>query len=115
MQLYVLMFGHWVGDFVFQNSWMALNKARNWKALFAHVAVYSAALLFFAAFVTSSWSGLAAFAGVNFALHLFIDAISSRISQHFWLADDKHKFFTTIGFDQFLHFACLAATSHYFL
>lgn len=35
-----LLMAHLLGDWLLQTEWQAQNKASNWKALFAHVAVY---------------------------------------------------------------------------
>jgi hypothetical protein len=40
-----LFIGHLVGDWLLQTEWQAQNKADNWKAMLAHVAVYHAVLL----------------------------------------------------------------------
>lgn len=113
--LYILMFAHWVGDFVLQSGWMALNKGRCWKALLAHVCVYAVVLGAFAAFLTASWTGLACFVGANFVLHLLVDSVTARMTMRFWQFENKRRFFLTLGFDQFLHFLCLAATGARFL
>ena len=42
-----LLFGHLFGDYVFQNSWMALNKSKDWKPLVAHCALYSTIVITF--------------------------------------------------------------------
>ena len=37
----VLFLAHLVGDFLFQTTWMASNKATKWMPLLAHVVVYT--------------------------------------------------------------------------
>ena len=39
-----IVFAHWVSDFVLQSHWMATNKSKNWQALLAHVATYTASM-----------------------------------------------------------------------
>ena len=39
-----IVFAHWVSDFVLQSGWMATNKSKNWRALLAHVATYTASM-----------------------------------------------------------------------
>ena len=46
--IYVLLMAHFVGDFICQTDWMALNKSKRWDALALHVGVYSAVLFSFA-------------------------------------------------------------------
>lgn len=40
-----LVLTHLLADWLLQNEWQAVNKARNWVALLSHVAVYHAVLL----------------------------------------------------------------------
>ena len=40
-----LLVAHLIGDWLLQTEWQALNKARNYRALFSHVAVYSTVML----------------------------------------------------------------------
>lgn len=40
----VLFLAHLVGDYLFQTSWMAMNKAKHWGALLVHSAVYTLVL-----------------------------------------------------------------------
>lgn len=40
-----LVIGHLLGDWLLQTEWQAQNKADNWGAMLAHVAVYHAVIL----------------------------------------------------------------------
>lgn len=40
-----LLVAHFVGDWLLQTEWQALNKAQNYRALLSHVAVYSTVML----------------------------------------------------------------------
>jgi hypothetical protein len=106
---------HFIGDFLLQSNWMALNKSKSWRALLAHCAVYSACFLPF---------GLA-FAGITFLGHVLTDAVTSRITSKLWFFEQaaggvnewhyipggkRHWFFVTIGADQLIHYAALTAT-----
>lgn len=118
MNLYVLFFAHWVGDFVLQGRWMANNKSKSLRALGAHVAVYTATILIACVLLgtgTGSGRSVLAFAGVTGMLHLLTDAITSRITSHLHRRGMMRGFFTTIGFDQYLHFVALVAANRYFL
>lgn len=96
----LLMTLHYVGDFLLQSDWMATNKSSSFKALSAHVAVYS---LMFLPFGWEFWS-------VTFVLHWITDAVTSRITARLWLADERHWFFCMIGADQLLHLYMLVGT-----
>ena len=119
--LYILMFGHWVGDFICQTNWMAMGKSKRMVPLVAHVAVYTLVVTLFAC-VAVDWEGkewwsmsILLFAASNAGLHLVVDFITSRISSYFYSKKDMHKFFITIGFDQYLHFVSIVLTARHFL
>ncbi|KUO71920.1 MAG: hypothetical protein APF81_07675 [Desulfosporosinus sp. BRH_c37] len=42
----LLLLAHLVGDFPFQTSWMAMNKANKWLPLFVHSTLYTAIIGF---------------------------------------------------------------------
>lgn len=95
-----LLVVHTIADFFLQSDWMALNKSKQWNALFLHCAVY--ALCF-------TWLG-PLFVLVTFATHTITDAITSRINAKLWVANQRHWFFCAIGVDQLIHFVTLALT-----
>lgn len=99
----LILLAHFFGDFIAQSSWMATNKSSSNKALLFHVIVYT----FFLALINPVW------ALVNGGLHLIIDYVTSRITKRLWETGNTHDFFVVIGFDQFLHAACLLATYAY--
>ena len=53
------------------------------------------------------------FALLNGALHFCVDFCTSRVTKRLWEAKQIHWFFTVIGFDQVLHYTCLALTYHW--
>ena len=99
----VLLLVHTIADFFLQTDWMAVNKSKNWLALFTHVLVYS--LCF------SIW-GLQFFL-ITFATHFVTDAVTSRVTSKLWAANQRHWFFVTIGVDQLCHFTTLTLTYSY--
>lgn len=117
--LLLLFFLHWFGDFVCQTRWMADNKSKNLAALTSHVAVYTLVLTFGVLFYVGLWGGLNEwllyFALANFVLHWLTDITTSQFTKYFWAKKDIHKFFATIGFDQFIHQVCLVVTARTFL
>jgi hypothetical protein len=108
-----IVFAHWVGDFVLQNNSMAINKSHSIYWLSIHVAAYItgvAAVLFLSlGFFSIKWLA------VNAMLHWIVDFITSKINSRLNKLEDKHWFFTAIGFDQMLHYVCLFATTKAFL
>lgn len=116
---------HFLGDFVLQNNWMALNKSKSLKALGAHVGVYT--LCFFPRGVY--------FMLALFFLHFVTDFFTSRLTSRLWflkvndmvnvvgpgkeewilvqfLEKKRHWFFVAIGFDQLLHLVQIAFLLH---
>lgn len=100
--LFILLV-HFIGDFILQSDWMALNKSKSSWALFLHSMVYMAFLLcatwpLFGCF----WFGL-----INGGAHGAIDAVTSKWTAWLWKRDQRHWFFVVIGLDQFIHTALL--------
>lgn len=114
---------HWIGDFVLQTHWMASNKSKNLNALLSHVAVYyvtlviGTSLLFWYVFGAdgSLWAMLTIWWMANGILHFAVDHVTSRINGWLWNKGDYHNFFVSVGFDQFVHYACLFATASWML
>lgn len=89
--IYVLLVAHFVGDFICQSDWMAVNKSQRWDALALHVAVYTT-VLFFAAGAIASLPNVSdelpvLWLAVNAAAHFVQDAITSRINARLWFID----------------------------
>lgn len=112
---------HFLGDFILQSDWMALNKSKAWDVLFIHCAVYSAC--FFA------WGPH--FMALTFVLHFAVDFCTSRLTSKLWFMEiaqidwpgetrrmlyqpktpnPRHWFFVMIGLDQLIHYTMLILT-----
>lgn len=136
--IYVLLVAHFVGDFIFQSDWMALNKGKRWDALALHVGVYTGVLLAFIAWANFLRHGYGPvepalwFVGVNAVAHFVQDAITSRINGRLWflpqvgqgmrpewiqveVKNTRHWFFVGIGADQLLHYLTLFVTAGWWL
>lgn len=113
----IMLFGHWLADFVWQPDWMGKGKSKNFGILMHHgVRITVGALgtaLILAILFDGSVKGAVVWALVNGLAHVAIDAVTSRITGHFWAKEQTHNFFTTIGFDQFLHLALATVTLAY--
>ncbi len=121
MKLYeilVILIVHWIADFVCQTDEMALGKSKRWKPLLDHTSLYTG--LFFIPMlilftINSEWSMHtywvnAGFLGMTFICHTAIDYYTSRAHSQFWQEKKNHAFFTSIGFDQLLHYFQLFIT-----
>lgn len=111
-----LFFIHWLADFVCQSRWMAENKGENPLVLTAHVAVYSLVLFCGMAILDLfDVALLIAFVACNAFLHWITDLLTSQVNKYFYNKQDMHKFFCSVGFDQYIHSVCLMSTTMLFL
>lgn len=99
----LLVWLHFVADFLLQSDWMALNKSKRNVPLLVHVAVYSTPFLIF------GWI----FALVNGVAHFVTDWLSSRATSWLWNKEKRHWFFVVIGLDQAVHMTALFLTYHW--
>lgn len=101
----LLFWLHFIGDFLLQSDYMALNKSKSVKALSFHCLAYSLPFLWFG-WVYALWACI---------LHFPIDYISSKVTSYFWKMKQRHWFFVTIGFDQAVHMTILLYIMKYIL
>lgn len=103
-----LLIAHFIGDYLFQTSWMAMNKARKWLPLLTHSFVYTAVIGIVA------WIG---FGGLSlwglslvFVAHVFLDR---RTFVEWWVrtimtSKGKESMWLGIIADQVFHLVILA-------
>lgn len=91
---------HFVMDFVFQTDKIAINKSSDNGILALHVSIYTIPFFIF------GWK----FAVITWLLHFMTDWCTSRITKRLWNAGHRHWFFVTIGADQALHMTALFGT-----
>jgi len=89
--LCLLIACHFVGDFPFQNEFLALNKGKSWEINFYHAITYTAAFVIFAKVSV-------AFAAVLLLSHFVIDPLKAR-----------YHIIKPIWMDQLLHVAVIFA------
>lgn len=116
--LMIIIWGHWIGDFVMQLDRMALNKSKIKKALMEHIYWYSATLFVGSMVIFKGdivMVGL--FSAINGILHYYTDYFTSRwtskLRQQGKMGSDKFPnfgFFAVIGLDQAIHMTCLILT-----
>lgn len=117
---FLLLFIHFVADFIMQSDWMAQNKSKKFYPLFIHVAIYSyiffiGSIIIGSLFLQDSYLQTLPvksliFAGITFICHFLTDFVTSRINSYLWSKKEVHWFFVSIGFDQLLHYAQLFLT-----
>ena len=104
---------HWIFDFFLQTHWQAANKSKNNIALCSHVGVYTIGLILIVLLNYGYFQHLGYAIGyvvLNAIAHFFTDYITSRASSSLYEKEEFHDFFTTIGFDQLLHYLTLIGT-----
>lgn len=101
LNIVILVWIHFISDFVLQTDRMAQNKSKSFKWLNIHVAVYTAPFILLFGFE---------FGIVTFISHLITDFFSSRLASHLYQAGHRHWFFVVIGADQALHMTTLLLT-----
>jgi len=94
----LLIWLHFIGDFIMQSDETALKKSEDNFILFLHSLLYG---VFFIPF------GYPYFI-INIIAHFCIDYCTSRINKG--LYNNRHWFFVCIGFDQALHLSVLFLT-----
>jgi len=111
-QALIIIWAHFIGDFVFQNDRMAINKSKSNSWLAIHCLVYTYILMLFCNIplgIPGTWT-LTYWALINGAVHFAIDYCTSRGTSYLWQKNERHWFFTLIGFDQALHMTVLFIT-----
>jgi len=98
--IYLVIWFHFIADFLLQTDKMALNKSTSMKWLSSHIMAYSAPMLLL------GWK----FALINGLAHFATDFVTSKITSRLWAKGDRHGFFAVIGADQALHATVLIAT-----
>jgi hypothetical protein len=103
----VLLFAHWVGDYLLQSNEMATQKATSLKWLTIHVGVYCIPVFVASALLFPLRHALT-YIAINGALHWVTDLASSRVATRY--RSNPRVFHSIVGFDQLFHGACLLAT-----
>lgn len=96
----LLVWCHFLGDFILQTSDMATKKSSHNFVLFKHTALYSAPFIIFGIY----------FALVTLVTHFIVDWCTSRVTKKYWGNKNYNSFFTIIGFDQAIHMTQLILT-----
>lgn len=107
----LLVWLHFVADFIMQSDEVSKSKSSNNAILLYHVTLYSLPFAPFAAwyFPQSYWIALA-WVWINVAAHFVTDYITSRMTTKLWRAGEVHWFFVVIGADQAIHMSTLVLT-----
>lgn len=119
----IIIIIHWIADFIFQDEEWANNKSTNNTALLKHTIIYS--LLWFIPIIflmddnlssKEYFIGGSLFVIITFIFHTLTDYFTSKIVSkqfkkgYFGSKIPNFGAFTTIGFDQVLHYMQLFLT-----
>lgn len=91
---------HFLGDFILQSDKMAQTKSKSIKWLSIHIFVYTLPLL------VLGWK----YAVINGLAHWVTDFFTSRATSYLWAKKEVHWFFVIIGADQAIHLSILLLT-----
>lgn len=103
-----LLVGHLIGDFLFQTSWMAQNKAKKWLPLLVHSSVYTGTV----SIVAFAGGGLSISAIIIiFIGHVLLDrkTFVAFWVRHVQTANGQEAKWLTIVTDQIFHVVLLVA------
>ncbi|WP_405206415.1 DUF3307 domain-containing protein [Aquimarina sp. LLG6339-5] len=105
-----ILIAHWIGDFAFQTSKMALRKSEEIKWLGIHVIVYMAVLGVFSIFLFPIRTAII-YIIINTFLHGLTDFFTSKLTMHY--REKPRIFFPLLGLDQMIHGITLYVTYIY--
>lgn len=114
----VMLFMHWLADFVFQTDEQAIGKSTNNALLTSHVRNYTIIMtigLFIYGGIVSAPLKILAFIPITFVCHWVTDYYTSRLNAKLYKAGRRHDFFVSLGFDQFLHCLQLLLTFYFLI
>lgn len=113
IEIFSIIFTHWVADFVLQTNKQAKEKSKSNKQLTLHVLSYSIVWLLIAnvySIITNNYLVVSLFPIITFICHWITDYFTSRLNTKLWNKGDVHNFFVSVGFDQVLHYIQLFLT-----
>ncbi len=113
----LVLFIHWVADFVCQTHEMSIKKSKSIYWLSLHVSTYTAVTLagwltfFFDDFLVVDNSVLI-ISSITFLSHWVTDYFTSKWTSKLWDKKQVHNFFVVVGLDQLIHTTTLIITLH---
>jgi hypothetical protein len=121
IEIFSIIFIHWVADFVLQTDKQAKGKSKNWSDLLGHTITYTLSFGTIAYWITFLYLAIIKskisvpieilwFLPITFVCHTITDYFTSRLNSKLWAKGDTHNFFVSVGADQVLHYVQLFLT-----
>ena len=112
----IIILIHWISDFVLQPRIMGENKSKSFAWLGLHCLVYTfVTIIGWGLFVDFTIQTLYTSAYLIYSTHYLTDYISSNMTTSLAKKKRWYLFFTTIGFDQVLHYTQLFLIYNYII
>ena len=110
--LILILFYHWVMDFVAQTRHVAETKSESFTTVFMHACLYmmpafviNAIAFVFNQFYLPTYIAFSSWIFVNGIAHLVQDFYTSRTQAYLHTQNKTKLFWNSLGFDQFAHIA----------
>lgn len=117
----LVLFFHWVADFVCQDEKWSINKASWFEFLLRHTLVYSFIMWMGLLLIFPTFAASILFFVITLVSHTLVDYFTSIVvrqrfaDKHFGSAIPNFGGFSIIGYDQLLHYVMLFYSLHYLL
>lgn len=116
LSLIFVFLTHYIADFLCQTREMANNKSSSVYWLTLHVLTYSIVTsILWGVFLTQDFLILFLVWWTTFLTHWTTDFFTSKGTSYFYKKNNMFGFFSTLGFDQFIHASTLLLTYFYFI
>lgn len=116
----IVLFTHYVSDFIYQTETQFKHKTRIYKLLFKHTLLYSTIFgSVFEIMVRLDLFGAQEpyialyFTLITFITHTVVDEFTGKITHKLWRDGYDYKRLLMFGFDQIIHIAILFITIHF--
>ena len=96
----ILVWMHFIADFILLSDKVAINKSKSFLYLAGHAVIYGLIFILISPL----------YAVVNSALHFMVDGVTSRLTSYLHSKGERHWFFVVVGLDQAVHITCLFLT-----
>ena len=119
MTIFLLLFIHYIADFICQPHEIASTKSHNIEAMLIHIIIYSLITFMFLMFTIPgdifSFVSVINYTCILGLFHGLTDIVTSKFSKYLWNKGKVGDFFNLIGFDQLIHQTTILMLYYYVL